>query len=186
MGKTYQTLTFLGGMMRARTIRNAIVVAPVSVLRSWEKEARIVVRACVPSVTIKVVTSDIGKRSKQQILRSALECHPTGPHLIITTYGLIGSSVDDFTHNSYAWDYVVLDEAHKIKNAATKVAKNIRWVARGEETRRLILTGTPIMNNLKELWALFDFVTSGQLLGPATRYVAPSSLRIVALFPTRI
>lgn len=99
--------------------------------------------------------------------------HPSFPHLIITTYGLVSSSVDDFTHNSYDWDYVVLDEAHKIKNVAAKISKNVRWLARGEETRRLVLTGTPIMNNLKELWALFDFVSSGQLLGSAMRYVVP-------------
>ncbi len=91
------------------------------------------------------------------------------PNLIISTYGLIQSSVDDFSHESFDWDYVVLDEAHKIKNPSTDVAKNIRLVARGDETRRVILTGTPIMNNLRELWALFDFVTSGKLLGPATR-----------------
>lgn len=90
------------------------------------------------------------------------------PHLIISTYGLIGSSVDDFTNESHEWDYIVLDEAHKIKNPSTKVAKNIRLVAQGDETRRLIMTGTPIMNNLRELWALFDFVTSGRLLGPSS------------------
>lgn len=91
------------------------------------------------------------------------------PNLIITTYGLIQSSVDDFTHENFDWDYVVLDEAHKIKNPGTDVAKNIRLVARGDETHRLILTGTPIMNNLRELWALFDFVTSGKVLGSAIR-----------------
>lgn len=89
--------------------------------------------------------------------------------MIICTYGLIQSSVDDFTHESFDWDYVVLDEAHKIKNTSTDIAKNIRFVANGDETRRLILTGTPIMNNLRELWALFDFVTSGKLLGPLVR-----------------
>lgn len=73
MGKTYQTLTFLGGMMRARTIRNALIVAPVSVLRSWEKEANVIVKMCVSNVSIKVVSSDINKRSRQRLLQSALE-----------------------------------------------------------------------------------------------------------------
>lgn len=73
MGKTYQTLTFLGGMMRARTIRNAIVVAPLTVLRSWEKEAHNVLKACVSNLFIKVVSSDIAVSGRQHYLRSALE-----------------------------------------------------------------------------------------------------------------
>ena len=95
--------------------------------------------------------------------------NPRHPHLIITTYGLIGSSYPDFLDDDLEWDYVVLDEAHKIKNPSAQISKNIRHVASGDDTRRLILTGTPIMNNLKELWALFDFVTCGRLLGPAQR-----------------
>jgi SNF2 family DNA or RNA helicase len=63
----------------------------------------------------------------------------------------------------------VLDEAHKIKNTSAQVSKNCRRVARDPSTRRLILTGTPIMNNLKELWALFDFATSGKVLGTLPR-----------------
>ena len=67
------------------------------------------------------------------------------------------------------WDYVILDEAHKIKNPAAQVSKSVRRVAKSSDTRRLILTGTPIMNNLKELWALFDFATSGKVLGTLPR-----------------
>lgn len=73
MGKTYQTLTFLGGMMRARTIRNTIILAPLSVLRSWEKEAQNVIKMCVSNVCIKVVSGDIKKTSRQRIFRAALE-----------------------------------------------------------------------------------------------------------------
>jgi SNF2 family DNA or RNA helicase len=92
------------------------------------------------------------------------------PHLVITTYGLVGSSPMDFVHDHYAWDYVILDEAHKIKNPAAQVSKSVRRISRSEDTRRLILTGTPIMNNLKELWALLDFATSGKVLGTLPRY----------------
>jgi DNA excision repair protein ERCC-6 len=89
--------------------------------------------------------------------------------LVITTYGLVGSAPLDLCNESKSWDYVVLDEAHKIKNPSAKVSKNIRRICRSKETRRLILTGTPIMNNLRELWALFDFATSGKVLGAQPR-----------------
>ena len=75
----------------------------------------------------------------------------------------------DFVHDYFAWDYIILDEAHKIKNPTAQVSKSVRRIARSEGTRRLILTGTPIMNNLRELWALFDFATSGKVLGKLPR-----------------
>ena len=59
--------------MRARSIRNALIVAPVSVLRSWEREANIVVKMCVSNVCIKVISSDIARKTRQRLLESALE-----------------------------------------------------------------------------------------------------------------
>jgi DNA excision repair protein ERCC-6 len=58
------------------------------------------------------------------------------------------------------WDYMILDEGHKIKNKETKVSKYCKDFM----TRyRLVLTGTPIQNNLSELWTIFDFINPGQL-----------------------
>jgi SNF2 family DNA or RNA helicase len=92
------------------------------------------------------------------------------PHLVITTYGLVASAPLDFVHDeNFQWDYVILDEAQKIKNPAAQVSKSCRRICRSGDTRRLILTGTPIMNNLKELWALIDFATSGKLFGTLLR-----------------
>lgn len=59
------------------------------------------------------------------------------------------------------WDILVLDEGHKVKNPSTRVAKALRAVP---ARMRLLLSGTPIQNNLDELWALFDFVACGRLL----------------------
>lgn len=63
----------------------------------------------------------------------------------------------------------MLDEAHTIKNPSAELSKCCRRIARDKDTRKLIMTGTPIMNNLKELWALFDFVQDGRVLGPLVR-----------------
>jgi SNF2 family DNA or RNA helicase len=73
LGKTFQTLTLLGGLMRAKTIRNALVVAPLSVLRSWEREANAIAKACVPHIRIQVVSSDISKAARSKRLQDALE-----------------------------------------------------------------------------------------------------------------
>ena len=90
-------------------------------------------------------------------------------YLIITTYGLVSNDPLDFVCSSQGFDYVVLDEAHKIKNDATQVTTGCRRVCACDNTHRLLLTGTPIQNNLKEMWVLFDFATSGRLLGPYRR-----------------
>lgn len=73
LGKTYQVLAFLGGMMRGGTIKNALVVAPLSVLRSWEREAIKVAKACAPHLRIQVVSSDVSKAVRYRRLQEALE-----------------------------------------------------------------------------------------------------------------
>jgi len=165
MGKTFTTLSFLGGLMKAKTIKKAIVVAPVSVLRNWEKEARQILRLCC-DVKIQVLSSDIAVYTRKKRLHQALEAQ--SPQIVITSFGLVANNPDHFTQRvagRQVWDYVILDEAHKIKNPNTKSSISMELIAKSEKTRRLILTGTPIMNNLKELHALFTFATSGKVLG---------------------
>lgn len=151
--------------MKAKTIRKAIVVAPVSVLRNWENEARKILRLCC-DVKIQVLSSEITVYNRKKRLHQALEAQSS--QLVITSFGLVANNPDHFTQRvarRQVWDYVILDEAHKIKNPNTKNSKAIEMIAKSEKTRRLILTGTPIMNNLKELHALFTFATSGKVLG---------------------
>lgn len=99
---------------------------------------------------------------------------PIGSHrkcnLVITSYGLIRSATDDFAQGSNTvWHYAVLDEGHQIKNSAAEISKACRAVC-SQGTRRLLLTGTPILNNLRELWSLFDFATSGEVLGNSKQF----------------
>ncbi|KAL7549675.1 hypothetical protein ACHAWF_012945 [Thalassiosira exigua] len=93
-------------------------------------------------------------------------CAP-GPY---RTLGLISNHITDLntianTFPDQCWNYVVLDEGHLIKNRKTKTSQDVRILARNKKTRRLLLTGTPIQNNMRELHALFDWATSSQLLG---------------------
>lgn len=55
----------------------------------------------------------------------------------------------------YKWHYVIFDEAHKLKNAESHVMQISRKIP---SIRRLLLTGTPLMNNVSELWALLNFL----------------------------
>uniref|UniRef100_A0A7S4JE07 Uncharacterized protein n=1 Tax=Odontella aurita TaxID=265563 RepID=A0A7S4JE07_9STRA len=170
LGKTFQTLTFLGGLMVSGTIRSALVCCPVSLLRTWEKEARDILEESFGlDVSISVISSDVSKKKRTQLLQSAMNCSTKYPHLAITTYGLVTSNPYDFIRTDQngekmAWNYVILDEGHKIKNPSTKTTKGCHRICKHERTRRLLLTGTPVQNNLKELWTLFDWATSSKLL----------------------
>ena len=87
LGKTMQTLAYLGSLMRARTISNAIVVCPKSVVGSWEREANLVLRGlCAEGASVHAVTSDMGKERRRRIFEDALCAGPGSPCLVVTTY----------------------------------------------------------------------------------------------------
>lgn len=97
--------------MKANTIKKAVVVAPVSVLRNWENEARKILRQCV-GVKIQVLSSDISVQKRKKILQQALEAQ--SPQLVITSFGVVANNPDHFTQHvagKHVWDYVILDEA---------------------------------------------------------------------------
>jgi TATA-binding protein-associated factor len=73
-------------------------------------------------------------------------------------YEVVRSDIDFI--KSYAWNYCVLDEGHMIKNPKTKITEAVKLV---RASHRLILSGTPIQNNVLELWSLFDFLMPGFL-----------------------
>jgi SNF2 family DNA or RNA helicase len=152
LGKTYVTAAFLGGLMRTRTIKNAVIVAPMSVLRSWEKELKRVVLKCVANAEIRVLESSRSDQQRSSILSAALHCSPKRPNIIVTTYGMVNSAKALFQGDSAHWDYVVLDEAHTVKNSKTQTSLACRSLARNPKTHRLMLTGTPLMNKPLELY----------------------------------
>lgn len=79
-------------------------------------------------------------------------------NLIVSSYDIVRNDIDFF--KSINWNYCVLDEGHIIKNGKTKLSKAIRLLS---AKHRLILSGTPIQNNVTELWSLFDFLMPGFL-----------------------
>lgn len=111
--------------------------------------------------TIKKAINAAGKNSKR-------------PNLVIASYDLVRNDVDFFS--SIKWNYCILDEGHVIKNGKTKLAKAIKSLT---ANHRLILTGTPIQNNVLELWSLFDFLMPG-FLGTERQFMARYSKPILA------
>lgn len=79
-------------------------------------------------------------------------------YLVVASYDIVRNDIDFF--KSVHWNYCVLDEGHMIKNGRTKLSRAIRLLI---AEHRLILSGTPIQNNVTELWSLFDYLMPGFL-----------------------
>ncbi|XP_022256927.1 DNA excision repair protein ERCC-6-like [Limulus polyphemus] len=155
LGKTIQIIAFLSGMFDAQYIRSVLIVMPVSLIQTWEKEFD----KWAPGIQVYAFHSS----SKKERERNMLRVQKRGG-VLLTSYGMLVTSWDLMARlegREFVWDYVILDEGHKIKNPTktTKAAHDI------PSKNRLVLTGTPIQNNLRELWFLFDYVHQGALLG---------------------
>jgi superfamily II DNA or RNA helicase len=155
LGKTIQVLAML--LRRQAVIREAglahrptLVIVPKSLVFNWIEEAR----KFAPSLRVVNYTGNA-------------RAEAAGPladwDVVITTYGTLRRDV--VAHRELEFDYVVLDEAQSIKNAASQAAKACRLL---KSRHRLALTGTPVENHIGELWSIFEFLNPGQL-GSATR-----------------
>ncbi|RWS02912.1 hypothetical protein B4U79_09646 [Dinothrombium tinctorium] len=156
LGKTIQTIALLSSLLYFDKIKSVLIVAPSTLLINWGKEFR----SWAPDV--KVFKFD-GSVSSNVRLR-ALENVQRNGGVLLTTYDLCRNYADTFSQcdwRQFIWDYFILDEGHKIKNP-TKTTKAIYNIP---SRHRLVITGTPVQNKLKELWALYDFAMKGTLLG---------------------
>lgn len=90
--------------------------------------------------------------------RNKLKTKVKNHNLVVASYDIVRNDVDFFS--SIRWNYCILDEGHMIKNGKTKISKAIKQL---KANHRLILSGTPIQNNVLELWSLFDFLMPGFL-----------------------
>lgn len=105
--------------------------------------------------------------------RSKLRCFVPDHNLIVASYDIVRNDIQFFSQ--IKWNYVILDEGHIIKNGKTKSSKAIKQLT---AQHRLILSGTPIQNNVLELWSLFDFLMPG-FLGSERQFMARYSKPIL-------
>ncbi|XP_050815931.1 DNA excision repair protein ERCC-6 isoform X3 [Gopherus flavomarginatus] len=162
LGKTIQIIAFLAGLSyskirtrgsnyRFKGLGPTVIVCPTTVMHQWVKEFH----SWWPPFRVAVLHETGSYTNKKvKLIREIAACHG----VLITSYSYIRLMQDNI--NSYDWHYVILDEGHKIRNpnaAVTLACKQFRT------PHRIILSGSPLQNNLKELWSLFDFVFPGKL-----------------------
>jgi len=152
LGKTLQSIAILVYMLEYQQRTGPhLVVVPKSVLSNWMLEFT----RWAPA--IKVIKFHGNKEEREKISREFMEPAQRDEdrtwNVCITTYEVC--SLEKNVLNKFAWQYLIIDEAHRLKNEASAFSQTIRTF----ETRyRLLLTGTPLQNNLHELWALLNFL----------------------------
>ncbi|KAK9821770.1 hypothetical protein WJX81_007078 [Elliptochloris bilobata] len=157
LGKTMQCAAFLAGLFHSRRIRRALVIAPKTLLAHWEAE----LAACGLA---RLVAEYYGGSARDRA--GALQGVLRGRGVLLSTYGMVlhnanslaGAGIEAAACSASSeplWDILILDEGHKIKNPATQLAQRLRQIP---VAMPIIISGTPIQNDLLELHALFDYV----------------------------
>ncbi|KAJ4481310.1 P-loop containing nucleoside triphosphate hydrolase protein [Lentinula lateritia] len=143
LSKTLSLFAYIAERNLGRTDPH-LIVCPLSVLSSWEAESA----RWLPSMTVVRFHGSANERLR---LRNTLR--EGNFDILVTTYEVYVT--EDSWFKSRRWTYCVLDEGHKIKNSETIVSQKLQGL---NAMYRLILTGTPIQNNMVELWSLLHYL----------------------------
>ncbi|MCZ4538291.1 SNF2-related protein [Gordonia terrae] len=146
LGKTLQSLALIAKVIEEEPQARILVVAPTSVISNWAVEAE----RFVPGLRIATVTETSGRA------KIAFADRIAGAQLVVTSYALMRIGIDEFA--SASWTAVFFDEAQFVKNHASKAHQCAR---RLDAEVKIAITGTPLENNLMELWSLMALTVPG-------------------------
>ncbi|TWU74949.1 hypothetical protein ED733_005292 [Metarhizium rileyi] len=169
LGKTVQLIAFIAALHHSKKLkRPVIVVAPATLLRQWVSEFH----RWWPPLRVSILHSSgsgmmnprfedeydvehyspVANKSlnaARKIVRGVVD----EGHVLVTTYTGLQTYAEELL--PVLWDYAVLDEGHKIRNPNAEITVTCKEL---NTPNRVILSGTPVQNNLTELWSLFDFI----------------------------
>ncbi len=143
LGKTIQIISFILSQKKTKTL----IITPTSVIYNWKDEFE----KFAP--TLKVGLAHGSKVSREKVIDDYKKYD-----VILTTYGTLKN--DEEKYSSLTFDYLIIDEAQNIKNHLAQATISVKKI---KSRCNIALTGTPIENNLMELWSIFDFVMPGYL-----------------------
>jgi SWI/SNF-related matrix-associated actin-dependent regulator of chromatin subfamily A member 5 len=149
-GKTIQTIALICYLKENEGVTGpSLVVCPLTVLMSWCSE----LEKWAPGLHfLQFHSSDLAAREE---LRHKFESQIHDFDVVVTSYEMLTAKNMGHLFRRHHFNYVVLDEGHRIKRHDTQVAEACRKL---HSENRLILTGTPLQNNLYELWSLLEFL----------------------------
>lgn len=145
LGKTLQTITYLLSEKEEHQHKGpALIVAPASLIYNWLAE----IKRFAPTLTAQVV---VGNKQERERLAQMPE-----QDIFITSYASLRQDIDMYQQLQVG--YLILDEAQMVKNSGTKTAQALKSL---KVPQRFALSGTPIENNLDELWSIFQMILPG-------------------------
>uniref|UniRef100_A0A803VQ24 DNA helicase n=1 Tax=Ficedula albicollis TaxID=59894 RepID=A0A803VQ24_FICAL len=151
LGKTIQTISFLNYLFHEHQLYGPfLLVVPLSTLTSWQRE----IQTWAPQMNAVVYLGDITSRN---MIRTHEWMHPQTKRLkfniLLTTYEILLK--DKSFLGGLNWAFIGVDEAHRLKNDDSLLYKTLIDF---KSNHRLLITGTPLQNSLKELWSLLHFI----------------------------
>uniref|UniRef100_A0A8C4UC22 DNA helicase n=1 Tax=Falco tinnunculus TaxID=100819 RepID=A0A8C4UC22_FALTI len=151
LGKTIQTISFLNYLFHEHQLYGPfLLVVPLSTLTSWQRE----IQTWAPQMNSVVYLGDITSRN---MIRTHEWMHPQTKRLkfniLLTTYEILLK--DKSFLGGLNWAFIGVDEAHRLKNDDSLLYKTLIDF---KSNHRLLITGTPLQNSLKELWSLLHFI----------------------------
>ncbi|XP_073509404.1 chromodomain-helicase-DNA-binding protein 2 isoform X2 [Phyllobates terribilis] len=151
LGKTIQTISFLSYLFHQHLLYGPfLIVVPLSTLTSWQREFD----AWAPEINVVVYIGDVGSRNT---IREYEWAHQQSKKMkfnaLLTTYEILLK--DKAVLSSINWAFLGVDEAHRLKNDDSLLYKTLIDF---KSNNRLLITGTPLQNSLKELWSLLHFI----------------------------
>ncbi|MED6292679.1 hypothetical protein CHARACLAT_002843 [Characodon lateralis] len=149
LGKTIQCIAHIAMMVEKKVMGPFLVVAPLSTLPNWISEFK----RFTPEISGIIYHGSPPERAKllKQIRRSQgpLNMFP----VVITSFEI--SMIDRRFLQHFHWKYLIVDEGHRIKNLNCRLVRELKMMP---ADNKLLLTGTPLQNNLAELWSLLNFL----------------------------
>ena len=157
LGKSLQALTLFAVDVRRGLSEKCLIVCPASLKSNWEHEILQFTRG----IKVMVIRTDVsGTPIKKETKKKYLEqfAAESGPRILITNYEqLVGMRAE---YTAISWDMVIFDEAHMIKNHKAKRTA----AAHALSTRRsILLTGSPILNHVNDLWSLMKRIAPNEI-----------------------
>ena len=147
LGKTLQIIAMLCAEYESGQEKPSLIVMPSSLVFNWASEFE----RFAPDIRVLTLTGTAAQRNEKLQDLSSYD-------VVLTSYDLLRRDIKEYQS---AFRYVILDEAHYIKNQATQNAKAVK---RLEADIRFALTGTPLENSIADVWSIFDFILPGYLL----------------------
>nr|XP_061794197.1 lymphoid-specific helicase-like [Nerophis lumbriciformis] len=149
LGKTIQCIAHIAMMIEKKVMGPFLVVAPLSTLPNWINEFK----RFTPEVSVLLYHGpqpERGKlRKKMNRFQGSLNMYP----VVVTSFEI--AMIDRKFLQRYQWKYLIVDEGHRIKNLNCRLVRELKTLP---TDNKLLLTGTPLQNNLAELWSLLNFL----------------------------